>query len=234
MKILQGLGTSLALTSLLGLAACSKPESTTSTTPPPAAPAAAPLDAPVSATLPANDTAVTTAASLAAAAREHLANFKLPDFQTASNQQLSGLAVQSLSHWVQTIDSPSPALTTEVESLKTALSGAQPVAALGSLSKVGDLAKSIPGGDALLLSAKQLVSAWALKQGFEVSKISGLLGALQKGDLAALASQTLPLLAKGGFSGEQRGILQGVLGTFGIDPGKASGAVDAVKGLLGK
>jgi hypothetical protein len=249
MKTVQGLGTGLALTCLLGLVGCSKSEPVAAT--PPSAPSPAPAAAPApTPTVPpvtsspvavpaetitaAKESVATTASSLAAAARESLASFKLPDFQTASTQQLSGLATQALTQWMQAIEKPSPAVTTEVESVKTALAQEKPTAALSSLTKLGDYAKSIPGGEALLQSSKQLVSAWALKQGFDVAKVSGVLGALQKGDYAALASQAATLLAKGGVSTEQKGILDGVLGTFGIDATQASGAVNAVKGLLGK
>lgn len=239
MKTLHGLGTGLALTSLLGLVGCSKSEPAAPTPPPVSVPAATPAaDAPpappAAAITAAKETVATTAASLAAAARESLANLKLPDFQAASSKELSGLAAQALTHWAQTLETPAPAVTTEVESVKNALAQSKPAAALSSLTKLGDLAKTLPGGDALLQTSKQLVGAWALKQGFDVAKISGVLGALQKGDYAALAAQAAPLLSKGEISGEQQGILQGVLGVFGIDASKAAGAVGAVKGLFGK
>ena len=240
MKTAQGLGTGLALIYVLGLVGCSKTEPVAATPPPAPAPAAsvtvtsAPVAVPAETVAAAKESAMTTAASLAAAARESLANFKLPDFQTASTQQLSGLAAQALTQWAQAIEKPGAAAPTEVESVKTALAQEKPAAALASLTKLGDYAKAIPGGEALLQSSKQLVSAWALKQGFDVAKISGVLGALQKGDYAALATQAATLLAKGGVSTEQKGILDGVLGTFGIDATQASGAVNAVKGLWEK
>lgn len=236
MKTAHGFGTGLAFTCLLGLVGCSKSEPV-ATTPPASAPVPAPAAAPaVSAETiaAAKESASATAASAMAAARESLANIKLPDFKTASTQQLSALATQALTQWSQAVEKPSPAMTTEVESVKTALAQEKPATALASLTKLDDYAKSIPGGEALLQSSKQLVSAWALKQGFDVTKISGVLGALQKGDYAALASQAATLLAKGGVSTEQKGILDGVLGTFGIDATQASGAVNAVKGLFGK
>ena len=244
MKTVHGLGTGLALTCLLGLVGCSKSEPVAATPPAPATtPAPAPVStsaapspvaAPAETITTAKETAAAGTDSLVAAARESLANFKLPDFQTASAQQLSGLATQALTQWVQAIEKPGPAATTEVESVKTALAQEKPAAALASLTKLGDYAKAIPGGEALLQSSKQLVSAWALKQGFDVAKVSGVLGALQKGDYAALATQAAALLAKGGVSTEQKGILDGVLGAFGIDAAQAGGAVNAVKGLFGK
>jgi hypothetical protein len=240
MKTVHGFGTGLALIYVLGLVGCSKSEPVATTPPPAPAPAAAttvtsaPVAVSTEAVAAAKESAATTTASLAVAARESLANFKLPDFQAASTQQLSGLAAQALTQWAQAIEKPSPAVTAEVESVKTALAQEKPAAALASLTKLGDYAKAIPGGEALLQSSKQLVGAWALKQGFDVAKISGVLGALQRGDYAGLASQAATLLAKGGVSTEQKGLLDGVLGTFGIDATQASGAVNAVKGLFAK
>lgn len=223
------------LTCLLGLVGCSKSEPDTPSTP--ASPASAPdtVSAPasVATVAPAKDQVAPTKAAIAAA-RESLADFKLPDFQTASVQQLSGLASQTLTQWAQAIEKPSPAATKEVESVKTALAQGQASLALSSLNKLNEYARSIPGGEALLQSSKQLVSAWALKQGFDLAKISGVLGALQRADYASLANQAATLLAKGGVTTEQKDLLNGVLGTFGIDAAQAGGAVNAVKGLFSK
>lgn len=240
----------LVLTCLLGLAGCSKPEPTATAPEPAAAPVPAPTPAavPASATpagetkpvLPAQTVAevkervASEAAATMAAARESLAQMKLPDFQAATTQQLSTLAAQALTHWAQTLEAPPATVSTEVESVKSALVQERPVAALASLTKLGDYAKQIPGGEALLASSKQLVSAWALKQGFDPAKISGLLGSLQKGDYASLATQAAALFAKGGVSTEQKSVLDGVLGAFGLDANQAAGALNAVKGLLGK
>lgn len=260
MKPAQRLGTGLALASLLALAACSKSEPSTPSAPASTAPAAAPAQTATTpspttaapATTPAStqtapaattpaatvstakETLAATAAATKAAAIASLTNLKLPDLQTASTAQLSTLASQTLTQWTQTLEAPAPAVATEVEATKTALANSQPTAALSSLAKLGDYAKSIPGAEALLESSKQLVSAWALKQGFDSAKISGALGALQKGDYAALATQAAALFAGSGVSTEQQGILDGVLGAFGLDATQASGAINAVKGLFGK
>ncbi|MCU0794217.1 MAG: hypothetical protein MUE42_15520, partial [Opitutaceae bacterium] len=203
--------TGLALLCLLGLSACSKPESAAPAAEPAvSAPASASAAAPVASTpapvaAPALQEAVaSTAAATLAAARESLANLKLPDLQTATTAALATLATQTLTQWTQAIEAPPSALTTEVEAVKTALAAEQPITALASLGKLGDYAKSIPGGDALLQSSKQLVSAWALKQGFDTAKISGVLGALQSGDYASLAAQAATLFAKGGVTSEQK------------------------------
>lgn len=210
---------------MLGLVGCSKsePTSTAASTQAPAATAA----------VPAKTTAPDPAA-LVAAARESLANLKLPDFKKTTVEDLAGLATQTLTQWSQTVEKPSASVLKEVDAVKAALSKSEPLAALGSLTKLGEQVKSIPGAEALLQSTKQLVSAWALKQGFDAAKISGVLGALQSGDYAGLATQATGLLAKGGVSGDQKKLLEGVLGTFGVDAGNAAGAVNAVKGLLGK
>jgi hypothetical protein len=218
----------LALLCLLGLSACSKPES--------AAPAAEPaVSEPAAAPAPAlPETVVTAATNTLAAARESLANLKLPDFKTTTGAALATLASQTLTQWAQTVEAPPSALTTEVEAVKTALAAEKPVAALASLTKLGDYAKSLPGGEALLMSSKQLVGAWALKQGFDPARISGALGALQSGDYASLAAQAAMLFSQGGVTAEQKSLIDGVLGTFGLDPTQAGAAINAVKGLFGK
>ena len=228
----------LPVLALLGLAACSKPAPTAT------APAEEAVSAPAPATTPAAPVAETaaavqkaveeSAASLAAAAREQLAKLQLPDFAATSSAQLSTLAAQTLTQWAQAIETPTAAVTTEVEAVKTALGAEQPLAALASLTKLGDYAKSIPGGEALLQSSKQLVGAWALKQGFDPARISGALGALQKGDYAGLATQAAALFAKGGVNTEQKSILDGVLGSFGLDATQAGAAVNTLKGFLNK
>jgi hypothetical protein len=49
-----------------------------------------------------------------------------------------------------------------------------------------------------------------------------------------LAAQGAALLGKGGVSGEQKSLLDGVLGNFGVSSGTTSAAAGALKGLLGK
>lgn len=233
---------------LLTLAGCGKPESASApaaqpTAPQPnatPAPAAAPLPGlPSAAELPmiteaVVDTLKDTALERAEAARAYLTTLKLPDFQTTSANQLAELASQALTQWHQTVESPAPTLTSTVDALKASLSGNEALNALSSLTKLGDYAKAIPGGEALLQSSKKLVTAWALKQGFDAANIAGALGAIQRGDYAGLAAQAASLFAKGGVNREQKSLLDGVLGAFGLDAGEASGAVNAVRGLLGK
>lgn len=161
------------------------------------------------------------------------ATVTIPDFQTASVAQLSTIATQVLTSLGQTV-AKSPAIAEKVSALKTALVGNQASAALSSLAGLSAAAKSIPGAEGLANSATQLVSAWALKQGFDTAKISGVLGALQKQDFAALASQGASVLGKGGLTGDQQGLVKGVMNAYGIDTTKAAGAASALKGLFGK
>lgn len=238
------LGTGLALTCLLGLVGCSKTEPTApAADPAPNAAAPTAMAAPELPPAPATPAAAvaevqanvtTTAAATMAAAREALASLKLPDFQTATTQQLSSLATRSLTQWAQAVEATSPAITQGVEAVKTALANEQPTVALASLTKLSEYAKAIPGGDLMLQTSKQLVSAWALKQGFDTAKISGVLGSLQRGDYVGVASQSAAMFAKGGVNTEQKGLLDGVLGTFGLDATQAAGAVNVMKGLFAK
>jgi len=199
-----------------GLAGCGKSE--------PAATDASPAKVEVGMSM---DQAVKAAESLAKAANVEL---KIPDFKTVSVADLSKVASQALTGLGSVVES-SPAALKQVQAVQSSLAAGDAKAALSSLAGLGDAVQSIPGAAALLEQSKQLVSAWALKQGFDPAKISGVLGALQTGDMGALAQQATTLLGKGGLSGEQTDLLKGVLNTFGIDSGSA---VSAVKGLLGK
>lgn len=177
-----------------------------------------------------SDSSLVTVAESAPATE---ATVKIPDFQTASGSQLSTLATQVLTSLGQ-MAAKSPALVEKINAVKTALAGNQANAALSSLAGLSAAAKSVPGAEGLAGSATQLVSAWALKQGFDTAKISGVLGALQKQDFAALAAQGASVLGKGGLTSDQQGLVKGVLNAYGIDATKAAGAAGALKGLFGK
>lgn len=161
-----------------------------------------------------------------------VASLQIPDFQTATVAELSEVASQALGSLGQAAGSV-PAITEKVNAIKTALASGQASQALSSLAGLSAAAKKIPGAANIAETATQVVSAWALKQGFDVEKISGVLGALQKKDYAALASQATSVLSKGGLTGDQKGLLNGVLNAYGIDTAKAAGAVSSLKGLLG-
>lgn len=210
-----------------GLAGCGKSEPSAESAPTPATSEAPAAKVEVGTSL---DQVAKTAESLAKSVGVEL---KIPDFKTASVAELSSVATQALGK-LETAVASTPAALKQVEAVKSSLTAGDAKAALSSLSGLGDMVKNIPAANGLLTQAKQLVSAWALKQGFDPAKISGVLGALQTGDVGAIAKQATALLGKGGVSGEQSDLLKGVLNTFGIDSTSAAGAVNAVKGLFGQ
>ena len=194
---------------------------------------AAPLPSDTPAPAPAPAPALTVAPKVTKSVMETMAALQIPNFQTASATDLSTVASQALTGLSKTTAGSSPAIANAVASVQSALTAGKAMDALSSLTGLNAAAKGVPGATGLADSATQLVSAWALKQGFDTAKISGVLGALQKKDYAALASQGASVLSKGGLTGDQQGLLKGVLGAYGIDATKAAGAVNAVKGLLG-
>jgi hypothetical protein len=247
MKLFQTSGLLAGVVVVAGLTACSKPEQAAAPTPPATVtskteptPAPAPAvvtvspPAPIEAPKVAAETVKAIEAPQAAASVFSLANFKMPDFQSASVEQLASTAAQVLTGLGDFGGKTSPTALSQVEAVKTSLSAGKALDALSKLKQLGDTVKAIPGADALLTVSKQVVSAWALKQGFDPAKISGALGSLQKGDWVGLAGQAASLISKGGVSGEQKSLLDGVLGNFGLSAGSASSAAGALKGLLGK
>ena len=82
-------------------------------------------------------------------------------------------------------------------------------------------------------TTKAMVSAWALKQGFDAAIIAPVLGALQTGDLGQLAAQGVKLAGVAELSDQQVQILNGVLSNYGIDA-KAGEVLNSVKGLFGR
>ena len=220
----------LGVVGAAGLAGCGKSEPAATS---PATPAAA--VAPVAAETPKTAETSLAAPALAAvkkASEAVVASLQIPDFQTATVADLSAVATQALSGLGQAA-SASPVVVEKVTAVKTALAAGQAGEALSALAGLGAAAKNIPGAAAIAETATQVVSAWALKQGFDVAKISGVLGALQKKDYAALATQATSLLGKGGLTGNQKGLLSGVLNAYGTDASKAAGAVGALTGLMG-
>lgn len=205
-----------------GLSGCGKTEQ-------PAVPAA---EAPVAPKAAESSLAAPALAAVKKASDAVVASLQIPDFQTATVAELSEVASQALGSLGQAAGSV-PAITEKVNAIKTALASGQASQALSSLAGLSAAAKKIPGAANIAETATQVVSAWALKQGFDVEKISGVLGALQKKDYAALASQATSVLSKGGLTGDQKGLLNGVLNAYGIDAAKAAGAVSSLKGLLG-
>lgn len=227
MKLTKSIWILAGVTCAAGLAGCGKSEP--AATPAPDAAAAA-VVAPDNRPVASSEAVKAVQPMLTAAA----AALKIPDFQTASVADLSSVALQALTSLGQTTGNASPTVKEKIDAVKTALAGNQAGEALSSLAGLTAAVKGIPGAEGLAGSVTQLVSAWSLKQGFDVAKISGVLGALQKQDYAALASQGASVLSKGGITGDQKALLNGVLNAYGIDATKAAGAAGALKGMFGK
>ncbi len=226
MKTSNSLLVVLGVVGVAGLVGCGKSEPVASE---PAAPVTEVVAAPKT---PESSVMAPALVAVKKASEAVVTSLQVPDFQTASVEDLAGVATQALSSLGQ-VASSAPTVVEKVNAVRTALASGQASQALSSLAGLSAAAKSVPGGAAIAETATQVVSAWALKQGFDVAKISGVLGALQKKDYAALASQATSVLSKGGLTGDQQGLLKGVLNAYGIDATKAAGAVSAVKGLLG-
>jgi hypothetical protein len=169
----------------------------------------------------AKDTLVTKAAD----AEKMLASFKLPDLSATSGSDLASMSTASLTN----LATAHPEAAKEAEAVKESISANKAKDALSRLGPLAQSVKSIPGAPAAMEGIKKMVSAWALKQGFDTAKITPLLGALQSGDYAGLATKTATLLGGGGVTDEQKGLLNGVMGTFGLEAG---GLMDKARKLF--
>lgn len=177
-------------------------------------PAAAPVDA-------AKDTLATSASD----AKSMLTNFKLPDLSATSGADLASMSTASLTN----LAAAHPEAAKEAEAVKESISANKATDALSRLGPLAESVKSIPGASVAIDGIKKMVSAWALKQGFDTAKITPLLGALQSGDYAGLATQGATLLGGGGVTDQQKGLLNGVMGAFGIESG---GLMDKARKLF--
>jgi hypothetical protein len=169
----------------------------------------------------AKDTLVTKAAD----AEKMLASFKLPDLSATSGSDLASMSTASLTN----LATAHPEAAKEAEAVKESIIANKAKDALSRLGPLAQSVKSIPGASAAMEGIKKMVSAWALKQGFDTAKITPLLGALQSGDYAGLATKTATLLGGGGVTDEQKGLLNGVMGAFGIEAG---GLMDKARKLF--
>jgi hypothetical protein len=206
-------------------AGCAKKEPVTSTD---KAAADAATASPSAATEPAAtqlDAAKDAVATTAADAKETLESFKLPDLSATSGTDLASMSTASLTN----LAAAHPEATKEAEAVKESITANKATDALNRLGPLAESVKSIPGAPAAIEGIKKMVSAWALKQGFDTAKVTPLLGALQSGDYAGLASQAATLLGGGGVTDEQKGLLNGVMGAFGIEAG---GLMDKARKLF--
>ena len=159
------------------------------------------------------------------------AKVEVPDLETASSAKLAEISGVALTQLAALGGPKQPDLAREAEAVKLALSGNDALGALGKLQSLASYAQQIPGAPILIEAAKQTVSAWALKQGFDTARIAPVLGALQARDYAGLASQAAMLAGKGGLTAEQKALVNGVLQTYGIDA-KVDDVLGKVKSLF--
>ena len=159
---------------------------------------------------------------------------EIPNLQETSVGDLSKIALQALSGLGSFTAQAYPQTGSLIDTVKQAIQTNNTQGALQSLSGITDALKDIPGANNLLATSQQLVSAWALKQGFSPTQISGVMAALQTRDVADLGVQATQLLSDGRLNQEQTTLLKGVLNAFGINNANAGKAVDKVKGLFGR
>jgi len=215
MKILPSTGGVVLVSLALIVSGCGKKE-TASASAPAATPAASTTDA-KAAVASAETTLKEVAATTVEQARTALADLKVPDLKSASTSQLASTSAETLTNLASVAGTSQPEVATQVEAVKSSLSSNDSVGALAKMKQLAASAQAIPGAQQAVEGAKQMVSAWALKQGFDTAKISPVLGSLQSGDLTGLASQVSTLLGAGGLSDQQKALLNGVLDTYGVN-----------------
>lgn len=220
MKTLSSSGGVVVICVALVAMGCAKKETVTS-----ADKAAADAAAATKPTAARIDATKDTLATKAADAKSMLANFKLPDLSATSGADLASMSTKSLTNLAEA----HPEVAKEADAVKESISANKATDALSRLSPLAESAKSIPGAPVVIEGVKKMVSAWALKQGFDTAMIAPVLGALQSGDYAALATQGATLLGSGGVTDQQKGLLNGVMGAFGIEAG---GLMDKAKKLF--
>jgi hypothetical protein len=162
-----------------------------------------------------------------------MSEFKMPDLTGISADKLGQLSAAALTNLAGMAGAESPGLMSQLNGLKSSLSAKDPIQALGQLKEWAAMAQQIPGAAAGIEATKGMVSAWALKQGFDAQIINPVLSALQAGDLGRLAAQAAKLSGTMELTDQQVQILNGVLSNYGIDA-KAGEVLNSVKGLFGR
>lgn len=217
---------SVVLLTVAILAGCSKSEpATTAATPAvPAATPAAPAPAALAAELPA-------AAAAMQQAVKKMSAVQVPNLIEISPDKLAQVSAEALSQLGAMASSSDVSLDSQLDALKASLTKENALAALSQLKTLTDAARQIPGTDAAIASTQQMVTGWALKQGFDPATINPMLGALQAADLGRLAAHASTLIGTGDLTNQQVELINGVLASYGIDA-KASEVINSVKGLL--
>ena len=162
----------------------------------------------------------------------NLSKIQMPDLAAVSSDKLGELSLGALSNFAAS-GAKTPGMMSQLTGLKSSLSSGDAIDALNQLKGWTAAAQQIPGATAGIQSTKVMVSAWALKQGFDAGMIAPILGALQTGDFGQLAAQGVKLAGVAELSDQQVQIRNGVLSNYGIDA-KVGEALNSVKGLFGR
>ena len=224
MKTFSSLGGVIVFCVAMVTAGCAKKETVTSTAPAPDAAATQPAAANTDAMAKSLTTSTEDAKSM-------LSNLKVPDLTSTSVADLAGASERTLTGLSALAGTSNPEVTQQVDALKTSISANKTTDALSQLKQLAASAQAIPGAQTAIDGTKKMVSAWALKQGFDKAKIAPVLGALQSGGYAGLTSQAATLMGTGGLSDQQKSLLNGVLSTYGLDT-KANELLGKAKGLF--
>ena len=209
------------LAALVGLMGCSKSE------PAAQAPAAEPQAVTESSPMKAMPTTTKEAKMMV----KDMAPIQVPNLIEISPDKLANISADALTQLGAMAASSDVSLNTQLDALKSALNKENAMAALEQLPAIISAAKQIPGADAAIASTQQMVTGWALKQGFDPATINPMLGSLQAADFGRLAAQASSLIGTGDLTDQQVELINGVLASYGIDA-KATEVINSVKGLF--
>ncbi len=159
--------------------------------------------------------------------------FEVPNLVEVSPDKLAAVSSDALSQLGQMAASSDVDMSGQLDALKAALTKENAMAALDQLPALISAAKQIPGADAAIASTQQMVTGWALKQGFDPATINPMLSSLQAADFGRLAAQASTLIGTGDLSDQQVQLINGVLASYGVDA-KATEVINSVKGLFSK
>lgn len=207
----------LAALSIVWFAGCAKSESSES----------------VASAAPSKPAPAPAKTTMEAAVGQAMTALKVPDLVEISPDKLAAVTSDSLTQLGKMAAASDVDLTSQLDGLKAALTKENALAALDHLPAIISAAQQIPGADAAIASTQQMVTGWALKQGFDPATINPLLSSLQKADFGQLAAQASTLLGTGDLSDQQVQLINGVLASYGVDA-KATEVINSVKGLFSK
>ena len=211
----------MLLAAMIGLVGCSKSEPTASD--PVATPQTVAESQPMK--------AMPTTAQEAKMTVKEMAAIQVPNLIEISPDKLANISADALTQLGTMAASSDVDMSSQLEALKSSLTKENAMAALNQLPAIVSAARQIPGADAAIASTQQMVTGWALKQGFDPATINPLLGSLQAADFGRLAAQASSLIGTGDLSDQQVELINGVLASYGVDA-KATEVINSVKGLF--